>query len=126
MKHYDVAIIGSGPSGASTAFHLAKNGISTVLIEKETLPRYKTCGGGFVYRGDLWSQVLGGFYLYAEFTNGNVWSLNPVTDEIQILTSLAKDGVGGKSGISSFATNSAGEIFALSSTIKESSTSCIR
>jgi geranylgeranyl reductase family protein len=51
MKHYDVAIIGSGPSGASTAFHLAKNGISTVLIEKETLPRYKTCGGGFVYRG---------------------------------------------------------------------------
>ncbi|CAM1352788.1 geranylgeranyl reductase family protein [Tenacibaculum insulae] len=51
MKHFDVAIIGSGPSGASTAFYLAKNGISTVLIEKETLPRYKTCGGGFVFRG---------------------------------------------------------------------------
>ncbi len=51
MKHFDVAIIGSGPSGASTAFYLAKKGISTVLVEKETLPRYKTCGGGFVYRG---------------------------------------------------------------------------
>ena len=51
MKHYDVAIIGSGPSGASTAFYLAKKGISTVIIEKETLPRYKTCGGGFVFRG---------------------------------------------------------------------------
>lgn len=51
MKHFDVAIIGSGPSGASTAFHLAKKGISTVIIEKESLPRYKTCGGGFVYRG---------------------------------------------------------------------------
>ncbi|WP_272148772.1 geranylgeranyl reductase family protein [Tenacibaculum aiptasiae] len=51
MNHYDVAVIGSGPSGASTAFHLAKQGISTVIIEKETLPRYKTCGGGFVYRG---------------------------------------------------------------------------
>ncbi len=51
MRHYDVAVIGSGPSGASTAFHLAKHGISTVIIEKETLPRYKTCGGGFVYRG---------------------------------------------------------------------------
>lgn len=51
MKHFDVAIIGSGPSGASTAFYLAKKRISTVLIEKETLPRYKTCGGGFVYRG---------------------------------------------------------------------------
>ncbi|MDG1527939.1 MAG: geranylgeranyl reductase family protein [Polaribacter sp.] len=51
MKHFDVAIIGSGPSGASTAFYLAEKGISTVIIEKETLPRYKTCGGGFVYRG---------------------------------------------------------------------------
>ena len=51
MKHFDVAIIGSGPSGASTAFTLAKKGISSVIIEKETLPRYKTCGGGFVYRG---------------------------------------------------------------------------
>ena len=51
MKHFDVAIIGSGPSGASTAFHLGKQGISTVIIEKETLPRYKTCGGSFVNRG---------------------------------------------------------------------------
>ena len=51
MKHFDVAIIGSGPSGASTAFYLAQKGISCVIIEKEILPRYKTCGGGFVYRG---------------------------------------------------------------------------
>lgn len=51
MTHFDVAIIGSGPSGASTAFYLGKQGISTVIIEKETLPRYKTCGGGFVNRG---------------------------------------------------------------------------
>ncbi|WP_405566213.1 geranylgeranyl reductase family protein [Polaribacter sp. Asnod6-C07] len=51
MKHFTVAIIGSGPSGASTAFYLGKQGINTVIIEKETLPRYKTCGGGFVNRG---------------------------------------------------------------------------
>ncbi|PWA05568.1 geranylgeranyl reductase family protein [Flavobacterium psychrotolerans] len=51
MKTFDVAIIGSGPSGASAALELAKNGISTVIIEKEILPRYKTCGGGFVFRG---------------------------------------------------------------------------
>lgn len=50
-KVFDVAIIGSGPAGASAALELAKNGISTVIIEKETLPRYKTCGGGFAYRG---------------------------------------------------------------------------
>lgn len=51
MKHFDVVIVGSGPSGASTAFYLAKAGISTAIIEKETLPRYKTCGGGLVFRG---------------------------------------------------------------------------
>ncbi|WP_200977427.1 geranylgeranyl reductase family protein [Echinicola sp. 20G] len=51
MSQYDVAVIGSGPAGASAAYSLAKKGISTVLIEKETLPRYKTCGGGFVFRG---------------------------------------------------------------------------
>jgi geranylgeranyl reductase family protein len=51
MKSFDVAIIGSGPAGASAAFELAKSGISAVIIEKEFLPRYKTCGGGFVYRG---------------------------------------------------------------------------
>ena len=51
MKIYDVAIVGSGPSGAATAFYLAQKGIKVCIIEKETLPRYKTCGGGFVYRG---------------------------------------------------------------------------
>lgn len=51
MKKYQVAIVGSGPSGASAAFHLAKAGVKTVILEKEILPRYKVCGGGFVYRG---------------------------------------------------------------------------
>ena len=50
MKHYDIAIIGAGPAGAA-AFKLAEQGISTVIIEKEMLPRHKTCGGGLVYRG---------------------------------------------------------------------------
>ncbi len=48
---YDVAVIGSGPSGASAAFHAARLGLKTLIIEKEALPRYKTCGGGFVFRG---------------------------------------------------------------------------
>jgi len=47
---YDVAIVGSGPSGALTALRLLENGLNVCLIEKEILPRYKTCGGGFVYR----------------------------------------------------------------------------
>lgn len=53
MKNFDVAIIGSGPSGAMAAYHLAKNGISVAIIEKEVLPRYKTCGGGLVHRGKV-------------------------------------------------------------------------
>ncbi|WP_177763196.1 geranylgeranyl reductase family protein [Flavobacterium sp. I3-2] len=51
MKLFDIAIIGSGPAGASAAFELSSKGFSTVIIEKEILPRYKTCGGGLVYRG---------------------------------------------------------------------------
>ena len=48
---YDVAIVGGGPSGASAAMYSAQNGLKTIIIEKEELPRYKTCGGGFVFRG---------------------------------------------------------------------------
>ncbi|MDG1697791.1 MAG: hypothetical protein P8H93_02595 [Polaribacter sp.] len=33
------------------AFYPGKQGISTVIIEKETLPRYKTYGGVLVNRG---------------------------------------------------------------------------
>ncbi|GGZ31647.1 geranylgeranyl reductase [Echinicola pacifica] len=52
MSHiFDVAVIGSGPAGSLAAYQLASKGLSTVLIDKESLPRYKTCGGGFVFRG---------------------------------------------------------------------------
>jgi geranylgeranyl reductase len=41
---YDVAIVGGGPSGASAAEVLAKDGIKTVLIERD-LNNVKPCGG---------------------------------------------------------------------------------
>jgi len=47
---YDVAVIGSGPAGASAALPLATAGARVALIEKAGLPRYKTCGGGVVRR----------------------------------------------------------------------------
>lgn len=47
---YDVIVVGSGPAGASAALHLAKHGVKVALLEKESLPRYKPCGGGIVYR----------------------------------------------------------------------------
>jgi geranylgeranyl reductase family protein len=43
---FDCIIVGSGPAGSSAAYHLAKKGRSVVIVEKESLPRYKPCGGG--------------------------------------------------------------------------------
>lgn len=43
---FDCIIVGAGPAGGSAAYHLAKRGRSVLVIEKESLPRYKPCGGG--------------------------------------------------------------------------------
>ena len=41
----EVAIVGSGPAGSSAALALAREGVQVTILEKESLPRYKTCGG---------------------------------------------------------------------------------
>jgi geranylgeranyl reductase family protein len=43
---FDCIIVGSGPAGGTAAYHLAKKGRSVLVLEKESLPRYKPCGGG--------------------------------------------------------------------------------
>ena len=50
-SNWEVIVIGSGPAGAMAAYELAKVGKRVAIIEKESLPRYKTCGGGLVFRG---------------------------------------------------------------------------
>src|SRR5438876_842564 len=45
MNSFDLLIVGSGPAGSTLAYHAAKAGLHTCILEKETLPRYKTCGG---------------------------------------------------------------------------------
>jgi flavin-dependent dehydrogenase len=46
----DVAVIGGGPAGSSSALKLAEGGANVVLLEKRPIPRYKACGGGIVQK----------------------------------------------------------------------------
>jgi geranylgeranyl reductase family protein len=47
---FDVAIVGAGPAGGSAALALAQRGLKVALLERERVPRYKTCGGGLIAR----------------------------------------------------------------------------
>ena len=47
---YEVVIVGSGPAGASAALGLAAAGVKVAVLERASLPRHKTCGGGVVQR----------------------------------------------------------------------------
>ena len=41
---FDVAIIGGGLAGLTSALHLAKEGVKVVLFEKHSYPNHKVCG----------------------------------------------------------------------------------
>ncbi len=43
---YDVAVVGAGPSGAYSAYLMAKQGMRVLLCDRAEFPREKTCGGG--------------------------------------------------------------------------------
>jgi geranylgeranyl reductase family protein len=40
----DVIVVGGGPGGAATAFHLARHGARVLVLEKSEYPREKVCG----------------------------------------------------------------------------------
>ncbi|WP_446465034.1 geranylgeranyl reductase family protein [Streptomyces sp. BRA346] len=46
----DVIVVGAGPAGSTTAYHLAKSGLDVLLLEKTAFPREKVCGDGLTPR----------------------------------------------------------------------------
>ena len=60
---YDILIIGSGPSGLSTALHLERDardlGLATLILEKSQHPRVKLCAGGILPEGEAILARLG-------------------------------------------------------------------
>ncbi|MDH5277547.1 MAG: geranylgeranyl reductase family protein [Actinomycetota bacterium] len=47
----DVIVVGAGPAGSATAYHLAQAGLDVLLLEKSAFPRVKVCGDGLTPRG---------------------------------------------------------------------------
>jgi len=42
---FDCVVVGAGPAGTATAYHLARQGHSVLVLERDVLPRYKPCSG---------------------------------------------------------------------------------
>jgi geranylgeranyl reductase family protein len=45
MDAYDVVIVGGGPAGSSCAWRLRNSGLSIAILDRQTFPRDKVCGG---------------------------------------------------------------------------------
>jgi geranylgeranyl reductase family protein len=50
IRESDVIVVGAGPGGSATAFHLARHGVRVELLEKAEFPREKVCGDGLTPR----------------------------------------------------------------------------
>jgi geranylgeranyl reductase family protein len=50
----EVVVVGAGPAGAMAAATLAARGVRTILLDRETFPRDKPCGGGI--RHGVWRR----------------------------------------------------------------------
>ena len=46
----DVIVVGAGPGGSATSYHLARHGLNVLLLEKSEFPREKVCGDGLTPR----------------------------------------------------------------------------
>ena len=49
-ERVDVAVVGAGPAGSTAAYRLAKAGATVLLLDRQSFPRDKPCGGGLTMR----------------------------------------------------------------------------
>lgn len=54
MTQFDCVVVGAGPAGSSTAYHLARRGATVLLLEQAALPRSKACTGALSPRVAEW------------------------------------------------------------------------
>jgi len=50
VEKFDVAVVGAGPAGSTTAYRLARAHARVLLVDKARFPRDKPCGGGLTTR----------------------------------------------------------------------------
>lgn len=55
----DVLVVGGGPAGSATAYHLASHGVDVLVVDKAAFPREKVCGDGLTPRGVKALQQMG-------------------------------------------------------------------
>jgi geranylgeranyl reductase family protein len=51
---HDVIVVGAGAAGAASAYHLAARGRRVLILEAQSMPRRKPCGGGMAASVQRW------------------------------------------------------------------------